>query len=256
MSIMNLGVPIGLGLMGKRFPAPFGLWLIDVPEVLDPRLPACLSDQENARADRFREEFFARRYRAAHGALRLLADSLFGIPAGHQHYETNAYGKPGLRDFPSLHCSLSYGGSRVLVGWSQDRAIGVDLEPMRTIPEARDLAELYFTPAESSSLSRAEDMDRAFLTAWVRKESCVKALGSGLTIAPASFECDVDPGSVLVEIEGSSIESHVYDLKDDDLVAWARCIPPNRCDRIHRHVAACHLPARVSTAEVAAVPRG
>jgi len=256
MSTMKDSEPIGLGLMGRRLPAPFALWLIDVPEALDPRLPACLSDEEKVRADRFRDEFLARRYRAAHGALRLLADSLFAIPTGQQHYAANAHGKPGLRDFPRMHCSLSYGGRRVLVGWSLDRAIGVDLEPMRTLPDARDLAELHFTPAERTRLSQVEDLHRAFLTAWVRKEACVKALGSGLTIAPASFECDLDPGSVLVEIEGSSIESHVYDLKDDDLVAWARCIPPNRSDRIHRHVAACLLPAQVSTAGVAAVPRG
>lgn len=64
-----------LGLAAVRLSAPFGLWRIRVPARVDPRLAACLSDEEQARAARFRFPELANRYRVAHGALRLLGNT-------------------------------------------------------------------------------------------------------------------------------------------------------------------------------------
>lgn len=229
-----------LGLAAVRLSAPFGLWRITVPARVDPRLAASLSDEEQARAARFRFPELANRYRVAHGALRLLGEYWTGIPAARQSYEANAHGKPLLTNAPEAKCSLSYSGESIVVGWSWNHDIGVDAERLRPIAEAAELADLHCTARERQRLSDkdASSYSRAFLTVWVRKEACVKALGRGLAIAPSSFDCDVDPGSALVEIDGSPVESHVYDLKDDLLVAWARCIRMSRSDRNHRLVPA------------------
>lgn len=229
------------GLVVTQLSAPFWLWRIEVPRLIDPVVLACLSAQERVRAARFASAPLARRYAVAHGALRLLGERCFGVPAAHQRYVHNAYGKPILANLPQARCSLSYSGTNVLAAWSLDHEIGVDLECARPIADAADLADLHCTVRERQRLPRpgAAGYDRAFLALWVRKEACVKALGRGLGIAPSSFECDIDPGKTIVHIHGSLVESHVCNLKDDLLVAWARCIRVNRSDRNHRPVFAC-----------------
>lgn len=238
------------GLVLTRLPAPFGLWRIEVPRLVDPGVLACLSAQERIRAARFASEPLARRYAVAHGALRLLGQRCFGIPAACQRYIHNAHGKPLLANLPQARCSLSYSGMNVLAAWSLDHDIGVDLECARPVADAADLAQLHCTARERQRLPQpgAAGYDRAFLALWVRKEACVKALGSGLGTAPSSFECDIDPGTTIVEIDGSPVESHVCNLKDDLLVAWARCIRVNRSGRNHRPVFARSLTAGAAEA--------
>lgn len=238
------------GLAVTRLSAPFGLWRIEVPRLVDPRVLACLSAQERIRAARFASEYLARRYAVAHGALRLLGERCFGVPAARQRYIHNAYGKPLLANLPQARCSLSYSGTNVLAAWSLDHEIGVDLECVRPIADAADLAVLHCTARERQRLPPpgAAGYDRAFLALWARKEACVKALGRGLGIAPSSFECDIDPGTALVHIDGSLVESHVCNLKDDLLVAWARCIRVNRSDRNHRPVFARSVTAGAAEA--------
>ncbi|GFE73917.1 hypothetical protein NTCA1_15660 [Novosphingobium sp. TCA1] len=239
-----------MGCRTIKLPAPFDLWRIDVSPQDDQRLMACLSGEEHARAAKFRTEALARRYRTAHAALRILGERRCGIPAAQQVYHTNAFGKPCLANVSQAHCSLSYSGESVLVGWSLDHEIGIDLERVRVLDDAAELADLHYTARERAALPcpGSRHYSRAFLTLWVRKEACVKALGQGLNIAPSSFDCDVDPRLALAEIDGSSVESDVYDLKDGILVAWARIIQNNWSDRNRRLAAGQSVTAGVAAA--------
>jgi len=243
----------GAGWKIARLPAPFGLWRMSISPDGDrraeARLMACLSVEERARAARFRNDILARRYGIAHAALRIIGERCFGIPAASQCYEPNAHGKPLLRNLPEARCSLSYSGNSMLIAWSLDHEIGVDLERVRPIADAADLAELHCTASERQRLPKpgSTGYDQAFLALWVRKEACVKALGRGLDIPPSSFDCDVDP-KAFVEIGGSFIESYIYDLKDDLLVSWARCIRMDRSDQGNRLAGASPVIAGVQAA--------
>ncbi|TCM20813.1 4'-phosphopantetheinyl transferase [Novosphingobium sp. PhB165] len=218
----------GFGLAMEPITAPFPLWLLSVPDIVDPRLAASLSDAERERAGRFLREPLRRRYIAAHGALRVLGECYFGVAAADQRYDPNDLGKPYLSGVPGAQCSISYSGQSALIAWSQEYEIGVDLEVVRPIEDADDLSVLHYTQDEQAGLRGPECgpgspiCDRAFLSVWVRKEACIKALGAGLSIAPSSFDCGVGPGVRSVEIEGQFVECENYDLKDDLMVAWAR----------------------------------
>lgn len=227
------------GIEARELDAPFRLWLLSVPEIVDSRLIACLSPEELDRADRFRLDRLRRRYLATHGALRLLGERCFGIPAAVQRFQTNAYGKPQLVQNPRARCSISYSGDRALVAWGDGAEIGVDLEVVRTIADAPDLMALHCTARERQVLEASGNpvsdrpvsdwpvSDWAFLTLWVRKEACMKAVGAGLAIAPSSFDCGVvsgfrSPRICEVEIVGKRVECGHDDLKGDLAVAWAR----------------------------------
>jgi phosphopantetheinyl transferase len=57
--------------------------------------------------------------------------------------------------------------------------VGVDIEPVRTVPAA-ELARRWFLPREALWVARQGSPDEAFLRLWTAKEAVGKALGSGL----------------------------------------------------------------------------
>lgn len=211
------------GIIGERIAAPFPLWLVRAAEGGQAALSALLSEAEEARAGRFVMDGARRRYRAAHGALRLLVEAEFGVAAAGQRYGANAFGKPHLLDLQHVQCSMSYSGDVALVALAQGVEIGIDIEQVRAVDDSDGLAAMYYTDREVMQLNeRPDDLsDHAFLTVWVRKEACSKALGKGLSIDPSSFECGVGCGPRNVLVEGEMIESDVVDPKGSMLMSWA-----------------------------------
>jgi 4'-phosphopantetheinyl transferase len=214
------------GIEARRIRAPFPIWLVRGHTAPGDSALERLSPEERARADRFRLPQHRDRYLAGHAALRLLGDLYFGIPAARQRYARNAHGKPRLAGHRRAECSISYSGDLAAVAWAWGEEIGIDIERLRPIDDAVELAELHFTLAEQARLARLEPASiacaRAFLTVWVRKEACVKALGRGLSIPTDSFECGTAAGDAVVAVEGERIESEVLSVGNDLIVAWAR----------------------------------
>ena len=212
------GYSRGRGLMPLPSAAPFALWLADLNEEPDARSLAWLSAEEQARAERYRFPRDARRYRAAHVALRrLLGKQLDRKPAS-LVIRNSLDGKPALADYPHLCFNLSYAGDFALIALGPCGQIGVDIEALRAMPDCVDLARDYFTPAEQAALMAADgDRDRLFLLGWTRKEACLKAAGFGLRHAPAAIETRLDPApcvavvspALLVEVGSFVLDGHV-----------------------------------------------
>lgn len=211
------------GVEASRLAAPFPLWQVSPRDGSQAELAALLGQAERQRAARFAVDSLARRYRAAHGALRLLVEAEFGVPAARQDYTVGAHGKPFLPHVPYIRSNISYSAGRALVAISGERDIGVDIEKVRPIGDALDVAELYYTAREREQMGACPvaEIDRAFLTVWVRKEACSKAISKGLAIAPSSFECGTGCGQRRVYIDGEVVESDVIDPKGGFLVSWA-----------------------------------
>jgi 4'-phosphopantetheinyl transferase len=87
-------------------------------------------------------------------------------------------------------------------------AIGVDIEAVREIPDAMEIALQNFAPGEIAALRKMEPSRRldAFYACWTRKEAYVKALGDGLELALDRFEMSVEPidDAAVVCNEGTS----------------------------------------------------
>lgn len=172
------------------------VWRIDLDtgSARREQLAAHLSADERARAARFHTPELARRYRVAHGALREILGAYLDQAPAAVAFTADPQGKPQLTT-PTLAFNLTHAGPLALVALTAGRAVGVDVEQVCTLDDARLVAERFFAPEEVLAWDRltgAETM-RAFFACWTRKEAYLKALGSGLARPLDSFVVNVDP---------------------------------------------------------------
>jgi len=171
---------------------------LDAPMEVSAALWQLLSRDERERAAKFRYAKHRQHYIVARATLRrLLAERLRIAPRAVEFVETK-YGKPRLAPVhgsADVEFNLSHSGSLAVYAFTSGRAVGVDVELIREVPDADDLAERFFSPTETASL-RALPPDRrslAFLACWTRKEAFIKALGLGLNCPLDAFDVTIDP---------------------------------------------------------------
>ena len=190
------------GLVRIAAPAPFELWLADLHDSPTEAQLSVLSDAERERAARFVFERDRRRYCAAHCALRHLLATRTTLPAGQLVFLEGPFGKPSLGHDAACAFNLSHSAEMALVALAEAGEIGVDLEMLRPMPDAIDLARHNFSATENAELAATpvQDQSLAFLLGWTRKEACLKAIGSGLSIAPNTFTAGLgmQPRSVAI----------------------------------------------------------
>ncbi len=175
------------------------LWLVDLEvPAREHEAPApgdWLDEAERARAARFHFERDAHRYRASHTALRHLLAQRTGVAAAGLRFGAGRHDKPRL-DLPGAPAfNMSHSGRWALIGIGGQAPIGVDIEAPREMGELMALAERNFTTTECRELLALPEAGRlrAFLRCWTRKEACLKAIGSGLSIEPGLFEAGTTP---------------------------------------------------------------
>lgn len=184
MSIRELApVPAG---------APIDVWRIDLDATDEPAAEQLLDAEELRRAARFAFPKHARRYRQAHVALRRLLALRLGADAAGLRFALGPHGKPKLSGTSeSLAFNLSDSEDMALIAIAPAGEIGIDVERLRGIPDAHELAAVHFCAREAGWLAAAvtdDQRDRRFLRMWTRKEACLKAIGTGLSIPSASFD--------------------------------------------------------------------
>ena len=183
-------------------PAPFELWLVDLgAEPLEGELGS-LSPGERERAGRFVFPRDRRRYLSAHVALRSVLSARTGLAAHDLGFVEGPFGKPCLSGASSCAFNLSHSADVAWIATSPDGDIGVDVEALRVVDDAMALAERNFSPAECAALASVPQANRdlAFLQIWTRKEACLKAIGSGLSIAPETFDVGLRPDTRVAQI--------------------------------------------------------
>jgi 4'-phosphopantetheinyl transferase len=169
------------------------LWLIDLHAPPDADHWQACSPDEHARAARFRFPQHARRYQAAHVAMRQTLASALNVAPASIHWREGTHGKPHLLGHEGWHFNLSHSHDWALLGLHHGAPIGVDLEWCADTRDLPSLAAHNFTAAEQGAMARADTAEQVplFYRVWSRKEACLKALGSGLSIAPQHFEAGV-----------------------------------------------------------------
>ena len=145
-------------------------------------LPFLLTADEQARADRFHLERDARRWAACRSRLRRILGAYLGTSPQALEFETNSWGKPGLKDCP-LRFNVSHSGGVALLAFAWQQEVGVDIEQRRGDFAPEELAAEVFSAAEQVVLCDCPPKERheLFLTLWTAKEASVKALGEGLS---------------------------------------------------------------------------
>lgn len=208
---------------------PTRLWLVD----LDARPWAgldlgVLDDSERQRAGRFVFERDARRFAACRLALRHLLSPLAAARPADLRFEAGHYGKPHLVAPGAIHFNVSHSGPFGLIAVCPTSPLGVDIEQWREMPDATDLAARNFTRAEQDELDAipAPARSLAFLQIWTRKEACIKAVGSGLSIEPGTFEAGLAASLRRVDVQGPEAGRHaVVEVMSLDLTDLQEALP-------------------------------
>lgn len=195
------------------------LWLVDLAHDGAHERFECLSTEERERARRFVFDRDRRRYCATRSALRLLVGAELGVSPESLQFSLGEHGKPRIEAAPSCQFNVSHSGELALIGFAQPGdEIGVDIEVLRVMSNSEALAERHYVGGELAAVLAASgpERDLAFLRVWTRKEACMKAVGSGLYIAPETFEAGAErelrvasltpPARVAVDVEVQSLE--------------------------------------------------
>ncbi|MEI8089748.1 MAG: 4'-phosphopantetheinyl transferase superfamily protein [Opitutaceae bacterium] len=166
---------------------------IRVPEVnnLPDNWHTVLTREERERANRKRLPIDSRRTLSSRACLRLLLGFYLNLAPNQVKLTTIAAGKPILDHFtlfPKVEFNVSHSGDWILIGFTRDQPLGIDIEQYREL-EFVDLAEQVFTPSERAQWEALESAQRArdFFRAWTRKEAYLKAIGLGLIKPLNSF---------------------------------------------------------------------
>ena len=196
-----------------------------------------LSASERERAAQFHFEKDRHRYVAARSILRQLIGRYEQVPPESIEFAYNTYGKPALEG-SSLRFNVSHSADLVLLAFTRNKNIGVDVERIRPEFAAKEIAGRFFSQEEVAVLRAlpAESLPGAFFTCWTRKEAFIKAHGSGLSLPLHKFVVSLDLPARLIRTEfdpDAARQWTLHDLLIDDGFRAALAVEgePNRIDR-------------------------
>jgi len=158
-----------------------------------------LSDDELSRIAHFKFKEDGNRFGIVRSQLRILLSERLGVAPNAIQLGYGPYGKPHLKDTHShsdtLQFNVSHSEDLALFAFSENRAIGIDVEKIRPIYEVDLLVEKVFSQAERISYRglSPNQRERGFFNCWTRKEAFVKASGLGLEYPLQSFDVSLHP---------------------------------------------------------------
>ncbi|KJH72734.1 4'-phosphopantetheinyl transferase family protein [Aliterella atlantica] len=160
------------------------------------QLAQTLSADEYARAERFYFERDKNRFIVARAALRAILGSYLSIAADKVQFCYGHRGKPALAQTHAqsrLCFNLSHSEELAVCAITRDREVGVDVEFIRPITEAEQIAKRYFSARENASFQALPNSDKqaGFFYHWTRKEAYLKAEGEGLSANCDRFDASV-----------------------------------------------------------------
>ncbi|NYT76455.1 4'-phosphopantetheinyl transferase superfamily protein [Alcaligenaceae bacterium] len=133
--------------------------------------------------------------KVAYAALYRLVHQMTGVPPEQINIVRSAQGKPFLRlpaNVEPIHISLSHSGHCVVLALGPC-PIGVDVEQIRPLDVS--MFQRDYFPRDTLN---STDSLLSLLTLWTHKEACLKAVGTGLHLAPDLLvmhapSCDFQP---------------------------------------------------------------
>lgn len=158
-----------------------------------PSACAALDAAERERAARFHRDADRERWTIGRLALRRVLGERLGREPGGLVLDTGPHGKPYLAGGPAFN--LSHSGEDLVIAVAETTPLGVDVEPLRTLPDWRALATIICTEGELATLERLDPGARphALLALWTRKEALLKGVGVGIARHLRDVEMSAEP---------------------------------------------------------------
>lgn len=152
-------------------------------ETLLPVLKECqtvISENEMRRAAKFISADIRETYILAHAALRVCLSKYIPLKPGNIHFETDKNSKPFISGNP-VFFNISHTNNAFVIAVATDNYVGVDIEEIIEKSDVRSIAKNFFSREEQSFIfSREEGTEERFFLLWTRKESFLKAIGTGM----------------------------------------------------------------------------
>jgi 4'-phosphopantetheinyl transferase len=182
------------------------------------RVSDVLSEQERERAARYRVEHARNAFALTRGALRLLLAAYLDQSPQSVRFHIAEYGKPLLDPACDLHFNVSHTEGLALLVFANRRRVGIDVEKIRSQPDALKLAHRFFSERERRQLENlpAQELPAAFFRCWSRKEAYIKARGEGLSLPLHEFDVAVEtaPAQILLATRPDPDEARQWMLHD------------------------------------------
>lgn len=173
-----------------------------------------LTNEEKTRASKFRFIKDRKNFIIGRAVLKTLASSYLNRAIEKIHVVFGEQGKPGLKNETALKFNLSHSKNQLLLAFTKDSEIGVDIEFNQTQIEIEKIAKQFFAPAEIDELKELDHSLQlpAFYRCWTRKEAVIKALGGGLSIPLDRF--------VVSFLPNESARMKRIDWQDEEANKW------------------------------------
>lgn len=153
---------------------------------------AQLSPIERRRAAAMPEERASRQYVVSRAMQRQLLAGYVGGTPGDIRFGIVAMGKPTLAhpNEIGLTFNTTHSGGLVVIAVTAKRDVGVDVERVRPVDRALKVSKRCFSKEEHEMLASLSpsDIDRAFLSIWVKREGTAKARGDSVWRGLASWK--------------------------------------------------------------------
>lgn len=141
-----------------------------------------LSPQEQQKAERFRFQKDRQSYIVTHAMLRKILGNYTASDPAKLEFILNEYGKPSLAENPKeIYFNLSHCSGLSALAFTVKSEIGIDIEKIDPEFDFDLIAKAHFSDAENSFIDHEPPESRKrFYTVWTRKESLLKAIGTGI----------------------------------------------------------------------------
>jgi 4'-phosphopantetheinyl transferase len=163
-----------------------------------PPIPEILSGEERERCTRFVRAADRARYAQSHVFLRETLSRFADVAPGEWQFTRGEFGRPAIAG-PIAGLGIEFNLSHTLdhAACVVTRLIpcGIDIELVRPIPHALDIARRLFAPEEFRELEELDEITRPrrFFELWTEKEAWIKAHGRGLSL-PVNCKIAEIPG--------------------------------------------------------------
>ena len=171
---------------------------LDVGESRLEKYVELLSADERQRAEAFHFVEHRQRYIASRGQLRMILTAYIGTDPRRHQFRYGVHGKPSLTSLSlnqNIHFNVSKSHNLALVAVTEGREVGVDIEHLRPVTDAEQIAQRFFSSRESCQLAsfHVDRRNMAFLHIWTQKEAILKATGKGLSFPLDGLTVNADP---------------------------------------------------------------
>jgi 4'-phosphopantetheinyl transferase len=192
--------------------------LDDLPPLPRDLARGVLSDTDLDHVERIVAPGEQRRVLIGRAAARILLGRAMALYPARVPIERAAGGKPFVASGPAFN--LSHGGGMVLLAFSDEFPVGIDVEPAASGAAWSEVAPRLH-PAEHAAVRGASDPAAAFVRIWTRKEAVAKAYGFGFSIDPSQWAVDPGPDILVPPPVATTLSVHDLAVGPDHVAAVA-----------------------------------